>query len=247
MKDAYNHRLRLVESAKQRGIQPAARIFATTVPTVRKWVRHFQRPQLWISAIQNAQRTKTEFSRLLAIQRGIASQIERVKQKPAEKQIHDVDDHGDSTNAAIVAWPTLSVPRSSAPRFSVRFAIKNPPNNPAQSPNATSNGSTTTVASTRGVISLRIGSMPKAPIASTCSVTTMEPNSDAIAVPFRPATGSAVNTAPSSRRSASETASAVKTVSPKRLNCDAEFKNNCTADAKEADGFESQRLFFLCF
>src|SRR5881628_2733356 len=31
MKDAYNHRLRLVESAKQRGIKPTARLFVTTV------------------------------------------------------------------------------------------------------------------------------------------------------------------------------------------------------------------------
>ncbi len=37
----YNHRLRLVESAKQRGIKPTARLFATTVPTVRKWLRRF--------------------------------------------------------------------------------------------------------------------------------------------------------------------------------------------------------------
>jgi hypothetical protein len=36
MKNAYNHRLRLVESAQQRGIKPTARLFATTVPTVRK-------------------------------------------------------------------------------------------------------------------------------------------------------------------------------------------------------------------
>src|SRR2546426_7469283 len=42
MKNAYNHRLRLVESAKQRGIKPTARLFATTVPTVRKWLRRFQ-------------------------------------------------------------------------------------------------------------------------------------------------------------------------------------------------------------
>lgn len=42
MKDAYNHRLRLVESAKQRGIKPTARLFATTVPTVRKWLRRYQ-------------------------------------------------------------------------------------------------------------------------------------------------------------------------------------------------------------
>jgi transposase len=43
MKDnAYNHRLRLVESARQRGIKPTAQLFATTVPTVRKWLRRFQ-------------------------------------------------------------------------------------------------------------------------------------------------------------------------------------------------------------
>src|SRR5207237_10563267 len=42
MKDAYNHRLRLSESAKQRGIKPTARLFGTTVPTVRKWLRRFQ-------------------------------------------------------------------------------------------------------------------------------------------------------------------------------------------------------------
>jgi len=42
MKNAYNHRLRLVESAKQRGIKPTARLFTTTVPTVRKWLRRYQ-------------------------------------------------------------------------------------------------------------------------------------------------------------------------------------------------------------
>ena len=36
MKDAYNHRLRLVNSVRQRGRKPTARLFATSVPTVRK-------------------------------------------------------------------------------------------------------------------------------------------------------------------------------------------------------------------
>src|SRR5271156_6769177 len=40
--NTYNHRLRLVESAKERGIKPTARLFSTTVPTVRKWLRRFQ-------------------------------------------------------------------------------------------------------------------------------------------------------------------------------------------------------------
>ena len=39
MKNGYEHRLRLVECAKRHGIKPTARIFATTVPTVRKWLR----------------------------------------------------------------------------------------------------------------------------------------------------------------------------------------------------------------
>lgn len=43
MRDAYNHRLRLVESARQRGIKPTARLFATTAPTVRKWLGRFQK------------------------------------------------------------------------------------------------------------------------------------------------------------------------------------------------------------
>jgi len=46
MREAYNHRLRLVESARQRGIKPTARLFRTTVPTVRKWLRRFQQQGL---------------------------------------------------------------------------------------------------------------------------------------------------------------------------------------------------------
>jgi hypothetical protein len=38
-KDGYKHRLRLAESARHRGIQTTARLFATTVPTVRQWLR----------------------------------------------------------------------------------------------------------------------------------------------------------------------------------------------------------------
>jgi transposase len=42
MRDAYNHRLRLVQYARQHGIKAAARAFATTVRTVRKWLRRYQ-------------------------------------------------------------------------------------------------------------------------------------------------------------------------------------------------------------
>jgi transposase len=43
MRDAYNHRLRLVESVRQRGIKPTARLFSTSALTVRKWWRRYQR------------------------------------------------------------------------------------------------------------------------------------------------------------------------------------------------------------
>jgi transposase len=42
MRDAYNHRLRLVESVKERGIKPTARLFASSALTVRKWWRRYQ-------------------------------------------------------------------------------------------------------------------------------------------------------------------------------------------------------------
>jgi len=42
MKNAYNRRLRLLESANRRAIKPTARLFAITVLTVRKWVGGFQ-------------------------------------------------------------------------------------------------------------------------------------------------------------------------------------------------------------
>ena len=42
MKDPYNHHLRLVTSARQRGIKPTARLFHTTMSTVGKWLRYYQ-------------------------------------------------------------------------------------------------------------------------------------------------------------------------------------------------------------
>ena len=46
MRDAYNHRLRLVQSAREIGVKPTARLFVTTVPTVRKWLRRYQQQGL---------------------------------------------------------------------------------------------------------------------------------------------------------------------------------------------------------
>jgi transposase-like protein len=42
MKNPYNHRLRSVESVRQRRIKPTARLFATSTLTVRKWWRRYQ-------------------------------------------------------------------------------------------------------------------------------------------------------------------------------------------------------------
>ncbi len=42
MKNPFNHRLRLVGYARQKGIKAAARTFQTTVPTVRKWLRRYR-------------------------------------------------------------------------------------------------------------------------------------------------------------------------------------------------------------
>jgi transposase len=42
MKNAFNHRLRLVICARQQGVKAAARLFQTTPPTVRKWLRRYQ-------------------------------------------------------------------------------------------------------------------------------------------------------------------------------------------------------------
>src|SRR3990170_4224567 len=41
MKNAFNHRLRLVTYARPQGIKPAARAFRTTVATVRKGLRRY--------------------------------------------------------------------------------------------------------------------------------------------------------------------------------------------------------------
>ena len=54
MRDAYNHRLRLIESVRQRGIKPTARLFQTTTLTVRKWWRRYQ--QRGLSGLQEQSR-----------------------------------------------------------------------------------------------------------------------------------------------------------------------------------------------
>jgi len=46
MRNAFNYRLRLVTQARQQGIKAAARAFRTTVPTVRKWLRRYEKQGL---------------------------------------------------------------------------------------------------------------------------------------------------------------------------------------------------------
>ena len=62
-----------------------------------------------------------------------------------------------------------------------------------------------TVETTRGVISFFAGSVPRARMASICSVTTIEPSSLAIPDEFLPATIRPVNTGPNSRTMPTET------------------------------------------
>jgi Helix-turn-helix domain len=56
MRDAFNHRLRLVHYARREGIKPMARAFATTVPTVRKRLRRYQ--QLGLSGLREHSRAQ---------------------------------------------------------------------------------------------------------------------------------------------------------------------------------------------
>ena len=54
MHNRFDYRLRLVQTARQQGIKAAARLFQTTVPTVRKWLRRYQ--QEGLSGLQEQSR-----------------------------------------------------------------------------------------------------------------------------------------------------------------------------------------------
>ena len=68
------------------------------------------------------------------------------------------------------------------------------------------------MAITLGATSLRTGSVPIARMASTCSVTSMEPSSEAIPVAQRPVTSNPVSDGPNSRTKAMATTSPVSEV-----------------------------------
>ncbi len=71
------------------------------------------------------------------------------------------------------------------------------------------------VAHTRGTTSLRTGSAAIERMASTCSVTVIEPSSAVMPEPTRPPTISAVSTGPSSRTSDRATTSPMYSLAPK--------------------------------
>ena len=72
-----------------------------------------------------------------------------------------------------------------------------------------------TVATMRGITSFFIGSVPSARIASICSVTTIEPSSDAMPEALRPEIISEVRTGPNSLIIESDTSVPVSAVAPK--------------------------------
>ena len=79
------------------------------------------------------------------------------------------------------------------------------------------------VAPTRGVISFLVGSVPRARMASICSVTIIEPSSLAMPEALRPATISPVMSGPSSVTMPSETSWPMSVTPPNRCNVLAEF------------------------
>src|SRR6202171_2960579 len=107
-----------------------------------------------------------------------------------------------------------------------------PPSKPMKSMIAVSKGSMVSAANTRGTTNFRLGSVPIARIASTCSVTSIEPSSDAIPVAQRPVTSSPVNAGPNSRTSAMATTSPVRELCPNRVDWRAGLQHHHRADKK---------------
>jgi len=126
------------------------------------------------------------------------------------------------------------VQNSTAPKRREKTDATQPPSKPTKSLRAVRSGNIKTVARTRGVMSLRLGSVPMARMASTCSVTSMEPNSEAIPEEQRPATRMPVRVGPSSRTSAMATMSPVSAACPKRVNCEP-VCNTITAPMKKPE------------
>jgi transposase len=77
MKNPFNHRLRLVESVRERGIKPTARLFATSTLTVRKWWRRYK--QLGPSGLRELSRAPRRHPLKTPVE--IAQQVLALRQK----------------------------------------------------------------------------------------------------------------------------------------------------------------------
>src|SRR5260370_11317142 len=77
MKNPYNHRLRLVESVRERGIKPTASLFATSTLTVRKWWRRYK--QLGPSGLREQSRAPHRHPLKTAVE--IQQQVLALRQK----------------------------------------------------------------------------------------------------------------------------------------------------------------------
>ena len=91
------------------------------------------------------------------------------------------------------------------------------------------------VETTLGVTSFFMGSVPRARMASICSVTIIEPSSLAMPEALRPATTSPARSGPSSRTTPIATNSPMRVCAPKRAKVVALFSANATPMKKQED------------
>ena len=112
-----------------------------------------------------------------------------------------------------------------------------PPRMPQASATMVRKKSMTIEEKMRGVTSLRMGSTPRARMASICSVTTIDPSSLAMELALRPETMTPVSTGPSSRIMVRLTNWPVTAVAPKAESVAAD----CSASTPPVESPESTR------
>src|SRR5208282_5363204 len=108
----------------------------------------------------------------------------------------------------------------------IRWATPQPPISPSRSAMMVRKNSMKAVAPTRGVTSFLVGSVPRARMASICSVTIIEPSSLAMPEELRPATISPVMSGPSSVTIPIDTSWPMSVIEPNRCNVLAAFSAN---------------------
>ena len=96
------------------------------------------------------------------------------------------------------------------------------------------------VAPTRGVTSFLVGSVPRARMASICSVTTIEPSSLAMPEALRPATISPVMSGPSSVTMPSDTSWPMSVTEPNRCNVLAAVQRQQRTDGESGENHDGQ-------